>query len=691
VNKLLPPKCPKIPKTLVEHGVSREDPYFWLREKENPKVKEYVEAENTYYSGVMAGLADLKKNYFERLKARLEPEAIEVPYRMGAYRYGSRIEKGSEYTLYFRNPISAAGGVGAEEVTLDLNEFAKKHKFVDLGSYVPSDAHDLLAYSLDTEGDEIYRLVFKALGTRTSAPTETIDSVDGNVVFSANGANLFYVKLNDQHRPFQLWAHALGTSATTDRLLYEEADPRYFLSLGKSSDGEWIILNSANADSTEIWLAPRAGNIDALRCFSTRKPKHEYELDAQGDRFLVLSNHEELNFSLYEVPTQGDFPAVEKWSRIFPGDARVDLRDLAIFKSHFALLYADAGVIGVRIFTGHDNSKSFEIPFPEQIRNVVFLNNEEYTNDRVRVSYASPVTPPETVEYGLADGARTLLHARVVPGFKKEDYSVERIEVTAPDGVKVPVSLMYRTADRGKALPTLLYGYGAYGMITATGFSSLRATLVDSGFLYAIAHVRGSGDLGQRWYHDGKLLKKKNTFADFQAAALELVSLKRSLPGEITIHGGSAGGMLVGATLNLDRSLYRGVVAEVPFVDVLNTMFDADLPLTPTEWDEWGDPRKLEYFTAMSAYSPYDRLEKGEYPFMFINGGWNDPRVTYWEPAKYVARLRDLRTDKRLTVMHIEMGAGHFGVTGRIAELEKPAEMLAFVHAIHLQPELLGN
>ncbi len=674
MNNLIPPRCPKIPKTLTEHGETREDPYFWLREKENPKVEAYVREENAYYASVMGRLADLKESYFEKLKSRMAPEAVEVPYRKGPHLYSSRIPEGSEYRIYERDG----------KPVLDLNEIAKTFQYVAIGAFETSDAHDLLAYSLDTEGDEIYRIHFLSLEHGKTAPTEAIENTEGEVVFSAEGDFLYYLRLNDQHRPFQVWRHALGTPAASDVVLYEETDPRFFISLGSSSDGAWVLVNIASAESSEVRFASRAGKIENLELFRARAEKHEYALDAQGSRLFIHSNHAELNFGLYETETASPAREPNDWKPILVGDAKIDIRDFQVFKTHFAVLFADEGVPGVRVYP-----EGKDLAFPEPIRDVMFLNNEEYANDFVRIAYASPLTPSQTIDYDLKTRVPAIRHEQVVPGYRREDYAVERIQVTSPDGVKVPVSLMFRKADRGKPLPTLLYGYGSYGMVTPTGFSFMRSIMVDAGFLYAIAHVRGSGDLGQRWYHEGKYLKKKNTFLDFQAAALGLVAAGRTIPGEITLHGGSAGGLLVGATLNLNPGLYRGGIAEVPFVDVLSTMFDETLPLTPTEWNEWGDPRQMEYFQAIKAYSPYDRLVPGEYPYLLINGGWNDPRVTYWEPTKYVAKLRDLRTDDRLTILDIEMGAGHFGVTGRFAALEKPAELLAFLHAIHFERERL--
>jgi oligopeptidase B len=678
-----PPKCPKVVKSILEHGETREDPYHWLQEKENPAVKDYVEAENGYYRKVMGRLTDLKENYFTKLKSRMEPEAYEVPYRMGPYLYSTRIPERKEYAEYSRRPCEA--DAGATEIVLDLNEIAKGHEYVDLGAFSISDDHTLLAYSLDTDGGEEYTIHFHSLDASVSSPKETISLTEGNVIFSADGRTLHYLKLNDQHRPFQVWSHALGTDPARDILRYEEEDDRFFLSLGESSDERWIFIDADSAESTETRFADRAKPTDDFRIFSARVSAQEYAVDAQGERFLVLANHEEVNFVLYEVPVGGETAARAEWKALFRGDAKNDLRDLCVFKDHFALLYGAEGVPTVRVFSGKETGTSRILNFPEIVRDVSFLNNADFLAENLRLSYSSPVSVPETVEYRLRDGMKTVLHQRKAPNFNPGDYAVERVEVKAADGTMIPVSLLFREQDRGKALPTLLYGYGSYGMVTPTGFSIFRATLVDAGFLYAIAHVRGSGDLGQRWYREGKFLKKKNTFTDFRDVARGLVAAKRSEEGEITIHGGSAGGLLVAATLNLDRESFRGVIAEVPFVDVLSTMFNENLPLTPTEWDEWGDPRKLEYFKAIQAYSPYDRVEKREFPYILVNGGWNDSRVTYWEPAKWVAKLRDLRTDDRLTILDIEMGAGHFGVTGRFAALEKPAELLAFLHAIHFE------
>lgn len=680
-----PPRSPKIEKTMIEHGIEREDPYHWLQEKENPAVAEYIVKENEYYQTVMGRLTDLKDEAFSKLKSRLEPEAYEVPYRSGPFLYSGRIPEGKEYVVYERRaPLPRDSSV---EVILDLNETAKSHAYVALGAFELDDHHELLAFSLDTEGDEVYQVHFRSLKEGVATPVETIPGTEGNVIFSSDGKFLYYLRLNDQHRPFQVWRHALCTDVGNDELLYEEKDPRFFVSLQKSSDERWVFIHTASAESTEVLYAERSHEFESFRVFLPRSPNHEYEVEAQDSRFLILSNANEVNFVLYETPVTETIAGISDWKEIFRGGETIDIRDLCVFKSHIAILYGDQGVENVRIFCGIDTQSSRVLDFSEPVRSVSFLNNEEYDSKNLRLAYSSPLTPTQTIEFSLVDGKRTVLHERQTPNFRAADYAVERVEIKAADGTPIPVSLVFRESDRGKALPTLLYGYGSYGAVTPTGFSILRATIVDEGFLYAIAHVRGSGDLGQRWYREGKYLKKKNTFTDFRDVAKGLVASHRSVSGEITIHGGSAGGLLVAATMNLDPKLYRGVIAEVPFVDVLSTMLNEELPLTPTEWDEWGDPRKLEFFEAMRAYSPYDNLVPAEYPYILVNGGWNDPRVTYWEPAKWVAKLRDVRLDSRLTILDIEMGAGHFGVTGRFGALEKPAELIAFLRAIHFERE----
>ncbi|MBC7386024.1 MAG: S9 family peptidase [Cryobacterium sp.] len=688
-------------KTILEHGETREDPYFWLREKENPEVEKYVREENAYYATVMDRLKDLKTDYFEKLKSRMEPEAIEVPYRHGPFRYGAYIPEGKEYAVYTRSKEESRSLHPADGVVwLDLNEVAKAHDYVSLGGFTPNDAHDLIAYTLDVEGNEIYRLHFISTDARP-APSEIIENVEGDIVYSKNGQYIFYVRLNDQHRPYQVWRHALRTPSTEDLLIFEEKDPRFFTSIQSSTDGEWIFIHLSSAESTEVRYARRGsekneagGESPLFTVFLTRKGSHEYELDAQADRFIVLTNQDEPNFSLGSIPLTEIENGMKSWKPIVIGDARTDVRGFTVFKNHIAVLFAFDGVLGVRIFSQGESrgeKATYDLPFTETIRDVSFSANEEFNAKTIRLKYSSPRTPTQTIEYDLSSGHREVLHERIVHGFRPEDYAVERIEISAADGTKIPVSLIFREIDRGKKLPTLLYGYGSYGMVTPTGFSLLRSVIVDDGFLYAVAHVRGSGDLGQRWYKEGKFLKKKNTFTDFHDVAKALVTSGRTGAGNITLHGGSAGGLLVAATMNLEPSFFRGVIAEVPFVDVLSTMSDETLPLTPTEWDEWGDPRQLEFFRAMREYSPYDQLKAGEYPYLLVNGGWNDPRVTYWEPTKWVAKLRDLRTDDRLTILDIEMGAGHFGVTGRFAALEKPAEMIAFLHAIHFERERLNE
>lgn len=676
-----PPCCPKKPRSFREFDLQREDPYFWLREKENPEVRAYVESENQYFDSVMAPLKSLENQLYAELKQLIEPVAIEVPYVSGPYEYGSRIPEGEQYPIHFRKP---AGG-GPEEILLDLNAMAKGLDYLALHDFHPSPAHDVLAYSIDTDGSEHDTIHFRNLKTGALI-SGWISGASGSTAWSADGKYLFYTKLNQNDRPYRVYRHELGQDPGADALIYEETDPRFFLGVSNSKDGEWIVIEASSKESSETQILPADAPLGEPRIFEPRQEFHTYSVEPQGGRFLVLSNLGERNFKLFETPLGAT--SRENWREVLSGNERIDLRELEVFRDAYVVLYGDEGTQKVSVYSS-TNQKRFDLEFDEEIYSASLFNNHEYDLDRVRVAYSSPRRPMETLEYDLSTGQKTLLHRRNVPGFDPSLYETKKIYGRGEGGVRVPISVFYRK-DRAKLpAPTLVMGYGAYGIPYPFGFRSQAVNLADRGFVYAIAHVRGGGCLGQRWYDEGKFLKKKNSFTDLVACSEALIEQGFAKKGELSIYGGSAGGLLVTAAMNLRPDLFKVVCAIVPFVDVLNTMLDDSLPLTPIEYDEWGNPKDETYYRYLRSYSPYDNLEQREYPHLFMTCGWNDPRVTYWEPAKFAARMRELRTDSRLTLLKTNMGAGHAGQSGRFEVLKEFAEMNAFLYAAHFEPELL--
>lgn len=678
-----PPQCKKIPKSFREFDQNREDPYFWLREKENPEVRAYVEAENEYFADVMKPIGEKEKQFFEELKGLIEPESYEVPYRLGPYEYGSRIPEGAQYSVYFRKPL----GQTKEEVLLDLNVMAKGLKYLSLHDFNPSPDHRILAYSIDTDGSEHDTVHFKDLKTGALLPG-MIDHVSGETAWSSDGKYLFYTKLNENDRPYRVYRHEMGSDQTKDVLVYEEKDPRFFVGVGTTKDGNWIVIEAGSKESSESHLIPADQPLEEPKTFNERREFHTYSIESQNGRFLVLSNDGERNFKLLECSPGAT--AQEDWKLLISGDEKIDLRELEVFQNGYAVLYGDEGTLKISVYTS-DNRKKFDLGFEDETYTISFLNNHEYKNETVRVFYSSPKNPPETLEYSLENGGKKLLHRRNIPGFDPSLYTTKKIFAKSHDGVKVPISLFYRQDRANLPAPTLVMGYGAYGVPYPPGFRIQAINLVNHGFVFAVAHIRGGGCLGQRWYDEGKFLKKKNSFLDLIASCEGLIEQGFAKKGEVSIFGGSAGGMLVGAAMNLRPDLFKSVLAIVPFVDVLNTMLDETLPLTPTEFDEWGNPKHETYYYYMRSYSPYDNLEKRAYPHLFMTCGWNDPRVTYWEPAKFAARMRELRTNDGLTLLKTNMGAGHAGQSGRFHILQEYAEMNAFLYAVHFEPALLNN
>jgi oligopeptidase B len=673
MQKLLTPVCPKIEKSLVEHGKTRIDPYFWLREKENPNVKAYVEKENNYFKEILKPIDELTEKCFEQMKALLEKEAIEVPYRMGAYAYGSRTQENAEYSIHFRKryPLEQ----NQEEILLDLNELAKVHAYVSLNGLSISHDETQIAYSIDTDGSEKDTIYIKDLNTGVTSPQKIGEKrAHGEAVWSKNGNSVFYVEQNEQDRPDRVIRHDLKTGK--EELVYLEKDPRFFVDVGLSKDERFILIESASKESSETLFIYSDQPTSTFQIFLPRRENHQYSVESQGDRFLILSNSGERNYRLLSARLENY--QENQWVEILKGNVKIDL--LGTLK------------VGVYQSTGHLNDQKLrDLEFAEAVYDLDFINNADYNEPNIRVFFSSPKTPPQTIEFDFMSGKKNILHQRKIEGFDSELYETKKILAPSHDGVMIPISILYRKDQGTLPRPTVLMGYGSYGVAYSDNFRTNAIHLANLGFVYAVAHIRGGGCLGQRWYDEGKFLKKKNTFLDFIASGQGLIDQGITPKGELSIFGGSAGGMLVTASMNMRPDLFKSVSAIVPFVDVMNTMWDETLPLTPTEFDEWGNPKDLKFYEYMLSYSPYDNIEKKNYPHLYMTCGWNDPRVTYWEPAKFAAKMRDYRTDKNLTLLWTNLEAGHGGKSGRFEYLREYAQMNAFFYAIHFKKDLIHS
>jgi oligopeptidase B len=666
-----PPVARRVPKVDVVHGERREDDYFWLRDKVNPEVAEYLEAENAYTAAVLAETAPFQESLYKEMLARIQETDVSVPYRDGAYFYYSRTEEGKQYPILCRKKGSPDA---PEEVTLDLNVLAAGLPFLSLGAYAVSDDGKRLAYSTDTTGFREYTLVVKDLDSGDLLPFRVERS--GAVTWAADSRTLFYTTEDEAKRPNRVWRHVLGEAEGA--VVFQEDDERFRVSVGRTRSRALLLLASGSHTTTE-WQFQRADQTDGWRMVAPRRQDHEYDVDHHGDRLILRTNDRGRNFRLVSAPL--DSPGEESWTEMIPHRPDVMLEGVEVFRRHYVLLERTDGLprLTVAPFAG---GESRAIAFPEPTYSVYPATNAEFDTHLFRYGYESLVTPRSVFDYDMDAHASTLLKEQpVLAGFDRTQYASERIFATAPDGVRIPVSLVYRR-DRFRkdgASPALLTGYGAYGYPMPVTFSSNRVSLLDRGVSYAIAHVRGGGDLGKPWHDDGRMMKKKNTFTDFIASAEHLVRERYTSPDRLVIEGGSAGGLLMGAVANLRPDLFKAVVSKVPFVDVVNSMLDEELPLTVGEFEEWGNPKIKEEYEYIRTYCPYSNLGRQSYPAMLVKTSFHDSQVMYWEPAKYVARLRTLKTDDHPLLLHTNMKAGHGGASGRYDFLREIAFDYAFV------------
>ncbi len=670
-----PPSARQDPVATTLHGLRRVDEYHWLRRKDDPEVLAYLRAENAHAEAVMAPTRALQQRLYDEMLGRIKEDDATVPYREGGFVYYSRMEQGKQHAIHCRKP-AAPGGI--EEVLVDLNEIGAREKFVALGDLVVSDDGNRMAFSLDTTGFRQYLLAFKDLRTG-SAFSERIPRVT-SLAFARDGSTVFYVVEDEvTKRSHRLYRHSIGTDPGADVLVYDELDERFMLWVARSRSREFVFVTAASKTTSEVRVLHAARPLDPAILIEPRRDEHEYYVDHKGSEFLIRTNSGGRNFRLCSAP-QGS-PGQASWTQIVPHRPDVMLEEVDVFAS-FVVLHERQDALPQLAIRDDQTGNTTRIALPEAVYALGGEDNREFDVRTFRYGYQSPVTPRSVFEFDLATGSSTLLKRwEVLGGFDPARYRVVREHAVAPDGTRIPLSIVARKdLGPGAAAPLLLYGYGSYGMSLPTSFSSNRTSLLDRGAVFVIAHIRGGGDLGKRWHDEGRMANKMNTFTDFIASAEHLVARGWTSCDRLVIQGGSAGGLLVGATVNLRPDLMKAAVLQVPFVDVINTMLDESLPLTVGEFEEWGNPKDATAYTAMMKYSPYDNVHRKAYPAMLVKTSYNDSQVMYWEPAKYVARLRACKTDSHPLVFKINLDpAGHGGQSGRYNQLREIAFEYAFI------------
>jgi oligopeptidase B len=681
---LMPPIAPIHTVETTIHNRTLTDDYAWLRDRDNPEVIAYLEAENAYTDAVTAPDEALRQTLYEEMLSHIKETDVSVPYREGNFWYYSRTEQGLQYAIYCRKPGTpdAINNEAPEEIILDVNLLAKDQPYMAVQALTVSDDGNLLAYSIDNKGFRQYTLHIKDLRTGQLL-SERVER-SGSIVWAADNRTLFYTVEDEvQKRQYRLYRHTLGQSHTEDPLIYEETDERFNIGAGRTRDGQYLILESSSHTTTEEQFLRADSPEGVWTLIEPRRDKVEYYADHRNGLFYIRTNDTGRNFRLVTAPVSS--PSSADWIEILPHRADIMLEDADLFASFYVACERRDGLQHLRVvpFTGQDlaTSESKEIAFPEPVYSAHPHTNRIFDTTKYRYSYQSLVTPGSVFEYDVTTGESMLLKQIEVPGnFDKSLYTSERLFAKASDGVEIPISLVYRKDRfaRGKN-PLFVYGYGSYGYSLPIAFNSNRLSLLDRGFVLAYAHIRGGGDMGKPWHDAGRLMHKRNTFTDFIAVTHHLLDLSYGDPTRVAIEGGSAGGLLMGAVVNLEPSLFSAVVSHVPFVDVMNTMLDASLPLTVPEYEEWGDPNQPEAFDYMLGYSPYDNLEAKDYPAMLVKTSLYDSQVMYWEPAKYVAKLRTLKTDKNPLLLHTNLTAGHGGASGRYDYLKEIAFDYAFL------------
>lgn len=668
------PVAAKIPRELSIHGDARMDNYYWLNDRENPDVIAYLTAENAYKDEMLSHTKAFQEKLFEELKGRIKEEDQSVPYKKNGYWYITRYEQGQEYPIYSRKRETLEA---PESIMLNVNELAKSYDYYNVAGLSVSPDNKLLAYGEDTLSRRIYTIRFKNLETGELLP-DMIPGVQGDIAWASDNKTVFYTAKDLQTlRGYKIMKHRLGTPVSQDVEIFNEKDETFNVYVYRSKSDKYLIIASSTTLSQEYRILEADKPDAAFRIFQPRVRELEYSIDHFGDKFYIRTNLDAKNFRLME--TSEAATSKENWRELIPHREDVLLEDMEIFKNYLVLSERKNGITQLRVrpWAGGEHY----IEFPEEAYVAYTAMNPEFDTDLLRIGYQSMTTPASTYDYNMQSKVFNLLKQQeVLGGFSADDYQTERVYVSARDGARVPVSIVYKKGvqKNGRA-PLLLYGYGSYGASMEPYFSSARLSLLNRGFIYAIAHIRGGEEMGRYWYEEGKLLKKKNTFTDFIDCAEWLLANNYTNKDKLFAMGGSAGGLLMGAVVNMRPDLWKGIVAAVPFVDVVTTMLDESIPLTTFEFDEWGNPKNKEYYDYMKSYSPYDNVEAKDYPAMLVTTGLHDSQVQYWEPAKWVAKMRELKTDKNPLLLHTNMEAGHGGASGRFRALKETAMQYAFL------------
>ena len=671
---LEPPVAPRRPHRTEVHGRQLDDDYGWLRERQQPEVIDYLEAENRYTAAMMEGTVGLQETLYEEMVGRLRETDQSVPVPIDGYEYYARTVEGLQYPIFCRRQ---GGEEAPEEVLLDVNALAEGQRYMRLGVHAVSPDHRLMAYSTDVDGSESYRLQVLDLNTREFL-VDTIESSGKGFVWSNDSRSFYYTTLDSLRRPFRLHHHILGTDPAQDRLVFEETDERFFLSVYKTLSRRFLCVVLGSHTTSEVHYLDFEADDATFHCLMPRRQGIEMSLGHRADELFILSNEDAPNFRLLKAPV--DDPRPETWREVIPHRDDVKLEGMDLFRQHLVVYLRCQGLRNIRIFdfvevAWHD------LELDEPVYSSWGQDNRQFDSTILRFGYTSLVTPATTYDYDMKTRQRRLLkQVEVLGGYDPDRFQCERLWVEAADGAKIPVSLVHRKGLEGEGpRPLLLYGYGSYGNSMDPYFASTRLGLLERGFSYAIAHVRGGGEMGRPWYDDGKLFAKRHTFDDFIAVAEALIHRGYTRSEELVIRGGSAGGLLIGAVINQRPDLAAAAIAEVPFVDIINTMLDPSLPLTVIEYEEWGNPQHKDAFDYILGYSPYDNVKPQAYPHLLVTAGLNDPRVQYWEPAKWVAKLRSCKTDDRWLLLRTNMDSGHGGASGRYDVLREEAFKQAFV------------
>ena len=672
---LVPPTAAKIPKVLEAHGQQRTDNYYWLNDRNNPEVIRYLEEENKYTNGMLAHTQSLQDKLFKEMKGRIKEQDESVPYYFNGYTYYTKYVVGGEYPVFCRKKGRDGG---KEEILLDGNEMAKGHEYFSATPVQASPDNRFGMFAIDTVGRRLYTMMFKNLVTGEILP-DRIEGVSGNAVWASDSKTVFYdIKDTVTLRDYRIMRYEVGGKEKKGTLVFEEQDETFSCYVGKTKSRKYLVIYSNSTLTTECRILEAEKPTEPFRVFQTRIRNHEYSIDHLNGKFYVMTNDQARNFRLMSCDETNT--AMDLWEEVIPHREQVLLEGLELFNDFMVLAERKGGLPILRIInrTGDEHY----LDFGEAAYDAYVGANPEYDTRTLRFQFNSMVTPQSTFDYNVDSREKKLLKQQeIVGGYDASLYQSERLMLKATDGTEIPVSLVYRKNlfKKDGSNPMLQYAYGSYGYSMEATFSSSRLSLLDRGFVFAIAHIRGGQEMGRYWYEDGKLLKKKNTFTDFVDCSRQLVALKYTSHDRLFAMGGSAGGLLMGAVVNMAPDFYKGVIAAVPFVDVITTMLDPTIPLTTSEYDEWGNPENKEYYDYMLSYSPYDNIEAKEYPNLLVTTGLHDSQVQYWEPAKWVAKLRDIKKGNQLVLLYTNMDAGHGGASGRFKMLKELALEYAFV------------